>query len=84
MLAVAPVEKNPPTNAGDSSDVGLIPGSGRSPGVGNRNISSILAWKIPWAEVSGRLEPMGSQRAGHDREHVHRGKSNFSFLYDQR
>ena len=27
--------KNPPVNAGDVRDVGLIPGSGRSPGVGN-------------------------------------------------
>ena len=29
------VVKNPPDNAGDSRDVGLIPGLGRSPGVGN-------------------------------------------------
>ena len=29
------VVKNPPANAGDVRDVGLIPGSGRSPGVGN-------------------------------------------------
>ena len=29
--------KNPPANAGDSRDVGLIPGSERSPGVGNAN-----------------------------------------------
>ena len=27
--------KNPPVNAGDSRDAGLIPGSGRSPGEGN-------------------------------------------------
>ena len=27
--------KNPPANAGDAGDVGLIPGSGRSPGGGN-------------------------------------------------
>ena len=27
--------KNLPANAGDAGDVGLIPGSGRSPGVGN-------------------------------------------------
>ena len=27
--------KNPPANAGDTRDVGLIPGSGRSPGGGN-------------------------------------------------
>ena len=28
--------------------------------------SSILAWKIPWAEDPGWLQTMGSQRAGHD------------------
>ena len=28
--------------------------------------SSILAWKIPWMEVPGRLQSMGSQRVGHD------------------
>ena len=28
--------------------------------------SSILAWKIPWAEEPGRLWSMGSQRIGHD------------------
>ena len=31
------VVKNPPANAGDSGDVVLIPGSGRSPGEGNGN-----------------------------------------------
>ena len=29
--------KNPPANAGDTGDVGSIPGSGRCPGVGNDN-----------------------------------------------
>ena len=28
--------------------------------------SSILAWKIPWAEEPGVLESMESQRVGHD------------------
>ena len=28
--------------------------------------SSILAWKIPWTEESGRLQSMGSLRVGHD------------------
>ena len=28
--------------------------------------SSILAWKMPWTEESGRLQSMGSQRVGHD------------------
>ena len=31
------VVKNPPANAGDTQDVGSIPGSGKSPGVGNGN-----------------------------------------------
>ena len=30
--------KNPPVNAGYTRDVGSIPGSGRSPGVGNGNL----------------------------------------------
>ena len=29
-------------------------------------LSSILAWRIPWAEESGRLQSMESQRVGHD------------------
>ena len=28
--------------------------------------SSILAWRIPWIEESGGLQPMGSQRVRHD------------------
>ena len=28
--------------------------------------SSTLAWKIPWTEEPGRLQPMGSQRVRHD------------------
>ena len=34
---MAPVIKNLPTSAGDVRDVGLIPGSGRSPGGGHGN-----------------------------------------------
>ena len=29
--------KNPPADAGDTADMGLMPGLGRSPGVGNDN-----------------------------------------------
>ena len=32
------VVKNPPANAGDTGDMGSIPGSGRSSGVGNGNL----------------------------------------------
>ena len=28
--------------------------------------SSTLAWKIPWTEEPGRLQSMGSQRAGQE------------------
>ena len=34
---VAPMVKNPPANAGDITDVGLIPELGRSPGEGHGN-----------------------------------------------
>ena len=33
--------------------------------------SSILAWKVPWAEEPGRLQPTGWQRIGHDTTHTH-------------
>ena len=28
--------------------------------------SSILTWRIPWTEEPGGLQPIGSQRVGHD------------------
>ena len=28
--------------------------------------SSTIAWKIPWTEEPGRLQPMGLQRVRHD------------------
>ena len=53
------VVKNPLANAGDTRDSGLIPGSGRSPGVGNgtplQYSSFPLAWKIAWTEEPGTL-----------------------------
>ena len=58
------VVKNPPANAGDIRDSGLIPGLGRSPGEKDGYHSSILAWQIPWTEESGGS--MGSQRVGHN------------------
>ena len=53
-------------SACSAADPGLISGSGRSPGEGNGNHSSILAWKIPWAEEPSRLQSMGSQTARDD------------------
>ena len=40
------VVTNPRANAGDTRDVGSVPGLGRSPGVGNGTHSSILAWRF--------------------------------------
>ena len=51
----------------NAGNLGLIPGSERSPGEGNgATHSSILAWKIPWTEEPGGLQSMGSQRVGHN------------------
>ena len=55
-------------SASDAGDTGLISGLGRSPGEGNgrkgiSTQSSILAWKIPQTEESGRLQFMGLQKS---------------------
>ena len=47
--------KNLPAIAGDTREVGSIPGSGRSPEEGLATHSSILAWRVPWTEEAGRL-----------------------------
>ena len=60
---VAQRVKNPPASAGDS---GSTPGSGRFPGEGLANHSSILAWEVPWTEKPGRLQPMEFQRVRYD------------------
>ena len=39
--------------------------------------SSILAWRIPWTEELGGLQSMGSQRVGHDADHI---RMTFFFL----
>ena len=49
----------------NAGDLGLIPGSGRSPGERNGNPSSVLAWEISGTEESVRLQSMESQRVGH-------------------
>ena len=58
---VALVVKNPPANARDSRDLGLIPGSRRSPGVGSGNPLHYSCWKIPWTEEPAGLYSMGLQ-----------------------
>ena len=51
--------KNLPANAGDTRDIGLTPGSGRSPGVGNGNplqyscLENFMDRGAWWAMVRG-------------------------------
>ena len=53
------IVKNPPANVGDTRDAGSIPGSGRSPGVGNGNPLQYSCLESPmdrgtwWAAVHG-------------------------------
>ena len=54
-----------PTSA---TDMGSIPGSGRSLEKKMAMHSSLLALEIPWTEETGRLQSMRSQRVGHDLE----------------
>ena len=59
---MALVVKNPPANAEE------LPSLGREDPLegGMATHCSILAWRIPWAEESGRLQSTESQRVGHD------------------
>ena len=58
------VVKESTFNAGDSRDSFL----GRKDPLEKemRTYSSILSWKIPWTEETGRLQLMGSHSIGHN------------------
>ena len=60
------VVKKQPADAGHTEDMGLIPGSGRSPRGGNNTSLQYSCLEIPWTEEPGRLKSMGYQRVGHD------------------
>ena len=45
--------ENLPANVGDVRDMGLIPGSGRSPGGRHGHPLQYFAWRIPWTEEPG-------------------------------
>ena len=48
-------------SACSAGDLGSVPGSGRSPGEGNGNPLHCSAWRAPWTEEPGGLQPMRSQ-----------------------
>ena len=56
---VALVVKNTPANPGEVSDVGSILGQEDPLEEGMATHSSILAWRIPWAEEPGGLHSIG-------------------------
>ena len=58
--------KNPPANAGNVRDSGLIPTSEDPMEEGMVTYSRILAWRIPWTEKPGGLQSIGSQRVGYE------------------
>ena len=64
---VALVIRNPLANVGDIEVQVRSLGQEDPLEEGAATHSSILAWRISWTEEPGRLEPIGSQRVGHDR-----------------
>ena len=57
------VVKNPPANAGDAGDVGLIPGLGRSPGGGNGNPLQYSCLENPMDRAAWRATVHGVVRS---------------------
>ena len=57
------VVKNLIASAGDETDTDSISGLGRSLEKGMTTHSSILAWKIPWAEKPRGLQFIGSLKS---------------------
>ena len=74
---MAIVVKSPPASAGETRDLGTIPGSGRSPGVGNGNLLQYSCLENPmdrgtswWAAVHGVAENQTTeQEYAHTRKH---------------
>ena len=61
-----PAGKESPCNAGDTGDVGLVPGLEDPLEEGMATHSSILGWSIPWTEEPVGLHSRGLQRVGHN------------------
>ena len=60
--------KNPPANAGDSGDTGLIPGQGRSSGEGHGNLFQYLCLENPmdrgaWWAIAHGVEELDTEQA---------------------
>ena len=63
---MALVVKNPPASAGDTGDVGLIPGLERSFGEGKGNLLQYSCLENPMDRGAWRATVHRLQRVGHD------------------
>ena len=68
-------DKDLPASAGDRRDMGLIPGSGRSPGVGNGNPFQYSCRDNPtdreaWRATVHGLEKSRTGLTGHAQTHI--------------
>ena len=74
-------------NAGDTGDVGSVPGQEDPLAEGMAPHSSILAWRIPWTEEPGRLQSEGfeesdttKQLSTRTRTHTHIQQGNYTMI----
>ena len=58
--------KNPPANAGDIRDTGLIPGAGRSPGEGNSSPCQYSCLENPMEREAWQATVHKGCQAGHN------------------
>ena len=63
--------KNLPANAEDRKKPGSIPGSGRSPAVGNGNLLQYFCLENSMDGELGGLQSMELQRVRHNGAHIH-------------
>ena len=75
------VVKNPPASAGDTEDLGSVPGSGSAPGEGNGNPFHYSCLENPmdkgtWQTVIHRVTQSQTQLNTHTHTHTHRAEFN--------
>ena len=63
---VALVVKSLPGDAGAGREAGSVPGQEDPLEEGVAARSSVPAWRVPWTEEPGGLQPIGLKRVGYD------------------
>ena len=76
--------KNLPAYAGDTKDMGFIPGSGRCPGVGNGNplqyscLENVMGRGAWWATVHGAAKS-GTQLSEHTKGEINNNSKGLEY-----